>query len=65
VKTIINAPRSLEKDLWNTPSYLASETLKARKNREVNRVEKLLIALKTVNEEYSVIMNQKKNCENI
>ena len=50
----------LEENLRNVLSYLASETMKARKNGKIDRAERLSFAFKILSEEYDEIKNQKE-----
>jgi len=50
----------LEENLRNVLSYLASETMKARKNRKSDRAERLSVAFKILSEEYDKIKHQKE-----
>ena len=50
----------LEKDLRSILSYLASETMKARKSGEVDRAQRLSLAFKILSKEYDEIRYQKE-----
>lgn len=50
----------LERDLRNILSYLASETMKARKSGKIDRAEKLSLAFKILSKEYDEIKYQKE-----
>jgi len=50
----------LEEDLRSVLSYLASETMKARKSGKTDRAEKLSVAFKILSKEYDQIRNQKE-----
>jgi hypothetical protein len=50
----------LEENLRNVLSYLASETMKARKNGKIDRAERLSVAFKILSEEYDEIKHQKE-----
>ncbi|MFQ6065555.1 MAG: hypothetical protein ACE5L6_08775 [Candidatus Bathyarchaeia archaeon] len=45
----------LEDDLRNVLSYLASETMKARKSGKIERAERLSLAFKILSEEYDKV----------
>ncbi len=46
---------NLEEDLRSVLSYLASETMKARKSGKIDRAEKLSVAFKILSKEYDEI----------
>jgi hypothetical protein len=50
----------LEESLNIVLSYLATETLKAKKHGKIQRAEKLSIAFKILSKEYDEIKGQKK-----
>ena len=50
----------LEKDLRSILSYLASETMKARKSGKIDRAERLSVAFKVLSKEYDEIKHQKE-----
>ncbi|UCC32867.1 MAG: hypothetical protein JSW53_03445 [Candidatus Bathyarchaeota archaeon] len=50
----------LEENLRNVLSYLASETMKARKSRKVDRVQRLSVAFKILLKEYNEIRRPKE-----
>ena len=50
----------LEENLRKVLSYLASETMKARKNGKVDRAERLSVAFKILSEEYDEIKHPKE-----
>ena len=50
----------LERDLRNILSYLASETMKARKSGKMDRAERLSLAFKILSKEYDEITYQKE-----
>ncbi|MFQ5758834.1 MAG: hypothetical protein ACE5IF_04080 [Candidatus Bathyarchaeia archaeon] len=50
----------LEENLRNVLSYLASETMKARKSGKIDRAERLSIAFKILSKEYDQIRHQKE-----
>jgi len=52
--------RQLEESLNSVLSYLAAETLKARKYGKMQRAEKLSIAFKILSKEYDEIRRQRK-----
>ncbi len=47
-------------DLRNVLSYLASETMKARKSGKTDRAERLSVAFKILSKEYDEIGRQKE-----
>ncbi len=49
-----------EEDLRKVLSYLASETMKARKSREIDRAERLSVAFKILSAEYDEIRRQRE-----
>lgn len=51
--------KKLEENLRNILSYLASETMKARKSGRMDRAEKLSVAFKILSEEYDKVMSRK------
>jgi SHS2 domain-containing protein len=50
----------LEENLRKVLSYLASETMKARKNGKIGRAERLSVAFKILSEEYDDIKHHKE-----
>ena len=50
----------LEENLRNVLSYLASETMKARKSGKTDRAERLSLAFKILSKEYDEIRQQKE-----
>ena len=50
----------LEEDLRNVLSYLASETMKARKSGKIDRAERLSVAFKILSREYDQIRCQRE-----
>jgi SHS2 domain-containing protein len=50
----------LEENLRKVLSYLASETMKARKNGKIDRAERLSVAFKILSEEYDEIEHRKE-----
>ena len=50
----------LEEDLRKILSYLASETMKARKSGKIDRAERLSVAFKILSKEYDQIRHQKE-----
>ena len=50
----------LEENLRNVLSYLASETMKARKNGKIDRAERLSVAFKILSKEYDEIKHRKE-----
>ena len=50
----------LEEDLRKVLSYLASETMKARKSGKIDRAERLSVAFKILSEEYDQTRHQKE-----
>lgn len=49
-----------EEDLRKVLSYLASETLKARKSGKIDRAERLSVAFKILSAEYDEIRRQRE-----
>ena len=49
-----------EEDLRSVLSYLASETMKAKKSGKIDRAERLSVAFKILSREYDQIRNQKE-----
>jgi hypothetical protein len=60
IKEEIQLNGNLEEDLRNVLSYLASETMKARKSGKTDRAEKLSVAFKILSEEYDKISSPKE-----
>lgn len=54
----------LEEDLRNVLSYLASETMKARKSGRIDRAERLSVAFKILSKEYDEIRRKEEEAEN-
>ena len=50
----------MEEDLRKVLSYLASETMKARKSGKIDRAERLSVAFKILSKEYDQIRHQKE-----
>jgi len=50
----------LEENLRKVLSYLAAETMKARKNGKIDRAERLSVAFKILSEEYDEIKHHKE-----
>ena len=50
----------LEENLRDVLSYLASETMKARKSEKIDRAERLSVAFKILSKEYDQIRHQKE-----
>jgi hypothetical protein len=50
----------LKEDLRNVLSYLASETMKARKSGKIDRAERLSVAFKILSKEYDQTRNQRE-----
>ncbi|UCE43954.1 MAG: hypothetical protein JSV57_00155 [Candidatus Bathyarchaeota archaeon] len=53
----------LEQDLRNVLSYLASETMKARKSEKTDRAQRLSITFKILLKEYNEIRRRKERDE--
>lgn len=52
--------KRLEENLRDVLSYLASETMKARKSGKTERAERLSVAFKILSKEYDEIRHQKE-----
>jgi hypothetical protein len=50
----------MEEDLRDVLSYLASETMKARKSGKIDRAERLSVAFKILSKEYDEVRRQKE-----